>query len=61
MKSNKNFAHYYVYCISFGEIHYDRTVSTDREAKKRCAELRLRKEVTDAIYTIGRVVKGAFV
>lgn len=51
--------HYYIYFIKEGKIVFERTTGTEERAKERCEELR--KFHDDAIYTVNRVIKGAYV
>jgi hypothetical protein len=51
---------YYIYYIRNGQIFYERTTGTEQRAKERCAELRLWTNVTDALYTVNKSIKGAF-
>lgn len=59
---DKSLTNYYIYWISKqGEIFYERTTGTKEHAIARCKELRKREKVADALYTVNRVIKGAFV
>lgn len=52
---------YYVYFVSDGKLMFERTTGTKERAKERCKELRTRDGVSDAFYTLNRVIKGAYV
>lgn len=53
--------HIYIYFVRNGRIFYERTTSCEIHAKSRCEEIRKWKDVDDAIYSVGTIIKGAFV